>query len=60
MLSIIKIKNAHKKTKRQITAWERIFVSIYLIKSLNLEYTKNFYNSMKNWVKFLLTTKLDI
>lgn len=31
MLSIIKIKNAHKKTKRQITAWERIFVSIYLI-----------------------------
>ena len=47
MLSIKKIKNAYKKMKRQITAWEIIFVSIYLIKSLNLEYTKNFYNSMK-------------
>ena len=47
MLSIKKMKNAYKKMKRQITAWEIIFVSIYLIKSLNLEYTKNFYNSMK-------------
>ena len=55
MLNIINIKNAHKKMKRQITAWERIFVSIYLIRSLNLEYTKNFYNSTKKWVKFLLT-----